>query len=1022
MKHRSDLYQVYIQFVADVRERHRHRIDLICHQVITYNDDVSVIRSDNAREYKKLETIILNKYGTKCQFSHAHSPQQNGVAERIMLSLMSKVRAALLDGQLPAQLWGEAVLTINTMNNATPARPLDNDNPYRSWHGYQFRIQKFRVFGCVAFAHIQKEDRTGKLGPRAIKCMFVGYLSNQSGYKLLNVTNRNVIHSRDVVFREDRFATLDTDDQTPEETAKECGCSACIQLLTLPHEDTAPREVSDPPTATAKPQSEISNSPGVTFNPVVDIAVPARPQTDWTVDLQNREAAKNHQGATVPARRDSAPVESPVPRPARSVLKRSSADLDIQPTDIKTSGGTQIPGQPIRIDEDQSSFQKRRLREAPGQDNLESGSALETALTQEEVMQHYSFYVSEQIEPTERTFQADRQRAYRNMVLNLQSTDHPMLLTGKAARRARRRHSVLSRNYDDDPDDVPLDDKLYIGSVLLIVSHKHKPDPQSYKEAMASALASEWQAASDSEMDALNATRTYSLVPAPPGRKILQCKWVFNTKYLGNGEIERYKARLVVKGFLQKYGIDYIEIFSPVVRMEVLRLLLTIAAALDWEIHQMDVKTAFLHGELEEDVYVYQPEGYVVKGKENLVWKLHKSLYGLKQAPRVWHFTLAKFLVASGFKQLKKDRCVFVKLSDGDVCYVSAYVDDLLIIGNNMSVVNEFKRQISAQFTMKDLGEVKYILGWHIHRDRANRTIFINQEKYMEKILERYGQTETRGCHIPMQANTILKESDRPADPADVALMQQYPYREVIGSLMYLMIGTRPDLATLIRQTSRHLTNPGLVHWQALKQGLRYLRGTSTHGIMLGGKHCQHMIERGNFLSAYVDADYANSDVNRRSATGYVTQLCGGSPISWRSQLQTMVTLSSTEAEYIALAACVQELLYLKMLLSELGIQQTEPILVHEDNQSCIKIVNNPAAHGRTKHIDVKHFFVQEAQSRKEILLQYIQSADQIADIFTKALPGPAFQKLRHKLQVLSRYEALRHLMSRHNDGWPVQL
>ena len=171
-----------------------------------------------------------------------------------------------------------------------------------------------------------------------------------------------------------------------------------------------------------------------------------------------------------------------------------------------------------------------------------------------------------------------------------------------------------------------------------------------------------------------------------------------------------------------------------------------------------------------------------------------------------------------------------------------------------------------------------------------------------------------------------------------------------------------------------------------------------------------------------MDADYANSDVNRRSTTGFVTQLFGNSPISWRSQLQTIVTLSSTEAEYIALSACVQEMLYLKMLISELGIQQTEPMTIFEDNQSCIKIVNNPEGHGRTKHIDVKHFFVQEAVTRKDIILKYVESANQIADILTKALPGPAFQKLRHKLHVLSRQEALRYLLANYQGDWTVRL
>ena len=605
-----------------------------------------------------------------------------------------------------------------------------------------------------------------------------------------------------------------------------------------------------------------------------------------------------------------------------------------------------------------------------------------------------------------------RHQGVQNMALHLGEPTDNTVLYGKAAKKARRLVRVQARlsthalptSLDTMFDDLDLDDKVYRGCIFHLIHQRHMPVPQNYRQAMSSSQSAEWSTAMDSEHNSLLAHDTWILVELPRNRKVLKTRWVYTVKYLANGEVDRHKARLCVQGFLQKYGIDYVETFAPVVRMEVLRLILSIAAVLDWEIHQMDVKTAFLNGVLEEEIYVSQPEGYKIRGKEHLVCKLIKSLYGLKQAPRVWHVALTEFLLSCGFRQLVIDRCVFVRTVDGDTCIVSAYVDDLLLVANTMKVMDHFKTQLNARFKMTDLGEIHFLLGWHITRDRDRRLLFINQEKYAEKVLEAYQHDKSRAGTIPMDAHTILRVADRPTSDEGVRAMDRYPYRQVIGSLMYLMIGTRPDLATVIRETSQHLSNPGKVHWDALTKALRYLRGTSTHGIRLGGRHGLEMLRNGDFLSAYCDADFANAE-SRRSVTGYVTHLFGDSPISWRSQMQSLVTLSSTEAEYVALSACVQEVKYLRTLLMELRFPQTAPVTIHEDNQSCIKLVKNPESHGRTKHIDIKYHFIREAFASHVIVVIYCPTSDMRADTMTKSLPFPAFSKHRSGISVLAYTE-----------------
>ncbi|POM69092.1 Gag-pol Polyprotein [Phytophthora palmivora] len=414
---------------------------------------------------------------------------------------------------------------------------------------------------------------------------------------------------------------------------------------------------------------------------------------------------------------------------------------------------------------------------------------------------------------------------------------------------------------------------------------------------------------------------TWVLVPRPKGRKILRSRWVFVVKYTGTGEIDRFKARLVVKGFVQEY-----EIFSPVIRMEVLRLLLTIAALLDLEIDQMDVKTAFLTGFLEEEIYMAQPEGFTTPGQEDLVCKLIKSLYGMKQAPRVWYQTLSDFLVKLNFSKLIKGSCVFIRTIDGVTCYIAVYVDDLLIIAPTRALVSELKSALKKRFSMTDLGEVKYLLGWSIQRDRKNRTIFVHQHKYVTKVIDRFSDYIPYPITTPAGQNVKPSLSSQPATEAEKDAMKSYPYREAVGSTSW------PDMAFYMREVSPFLANPGMEHWNAVVRGLKYLAGTKYYGICLGGSQEVTPENLAGHVEAYSDSDYANSPDTRRSVGGYVTML-SNSPISCLSRKHHTVVLSTTEAEYIALCHCMQEMIFLKLLLRALGFATSQPNLINEDNQ-----------------------------------------------------------------------------------------
>lgn len=473
---KSDIYECYERFRMSAQTLFRRHVETLEYRANHHDPEIQTLQMDNAREYEKLGRVVRAKYGAHPQFTNAYTPQQNGIAERRMRTLLEKIRVFLIDGNLPHQLWGECVTHACTLMNMTPSATIGNISSYEKWYQRQPSLEYLRVFGCAAYAHVPPAH-CNKLESRASPCMYIGLPRHKKGFRLLNINTLQIVYSRDVTFNEHEFPKL--------------------ALLRTPHAQTSnDNEMSTtsfqslPPLRTILPASGSPNSAGLL-------------------------AKRPHSSA------DELPI------------KQAKHD-PLTPADVAQS---------VQI----------------------------------------------------------------------------------------------------------------LSNQLSLLPARHIPEPSSYREAMRSDYASEWRSAADAEFNSLMENKTWSLVPRPLGRTILANRWVFVIKHNGNGDIDRFKARLVIKGFLQRPGLDYDEIFSPVIRMEVLRLLLTTDALLDYEIHQMDVKTAFLNGDIDVDIYMHQPEGFIESGKEHLVCKLAKILYGLKQASRVWYQTLCDFLESMGFRRLIKD-------------------------------------------------------------------------------------------------------------------------------------------------------------------------------------------------------------------------------------------------------------------------------------------------------------------------------------------------------------------------------
>ncbi|CAL2237091.1 unnamed protein product [Prunus armeniaca] len=467
-------------------------------------------------------------------------------------------------------------------------------------------------------------------------------------------------------------------------------------------------------------------------------------------------------------------------------------------------------------------------------------------------------------------------------------------------------------------------------------------------------------------MESLYKNSVWELVPKPKDRKLVGCKWLFRKKEgLHEQDVVRFKARLVAKGYSQKEGVDYDEIFSPVVKHTSIRLLLAMATQHDMEIEQMDVKTAFLHGDLEETIFMAQPEGFVEYGKENLVCPLKKSLYGLKQSPRQWYKRFDYFMLKINFRRCLYDCCVYYHVfQDGMIILLLLYVDDMLITCQDKSRIQYLKKMLSKEFDMKDLGAAQKILGMEIQRDRTAGRIWISQAKYIQKVLEKFNMQEAKVVSTPLAAHFKLSGQQCPKSEEEQQVMEKVPYANVVGCLMYAMVCTRPDIAQAISVVSRYMGNPGKQHWDAVKWILRYLKG---------------------------DLD------KRRSTSGYVFT-CAGGLISWRALLQPITALSTTEAEYIALAEAGKEAIWLNGLVSQMGITQ-DCVKLQCDSQSAIHLAKNQVFSGRSKHIEARYHRIRNWVESKEIWIEKIHTDDNAADFLTKIVPA---KKFKHCLNLIN--------------------
>jgi hypothetical protein len=494
---------------------------------------------------------------------------------------------------------------------------------------------------------------------------------------------------------------------------------------------------------------------------------------------------------------------------------------------------------------------------------------------------------------------------------------------------------------------------------------------------MPSELQEEWKQACREELASLRKRKVFELVDPPKGRKVIKNRWVFNLKSDG-----RKKARLVAKGFSQVEGIDYDKIFSPVVWFETVRMMIALAALKDWHISGLNVKTAFLYGDLDEELYMEQPEGFKVPGhkNKNKVMHLKKAIYGLKQAAVAWWKVLDASMARIGCTCLVSDSGIFV--NKGKTIVIIVYVDDVLFLGANKKDISSLKERFMQIWECRDLGDMQEFLHMHIVKSKGH--ILIDQVDYLHKVLQRFKLINAKTVPTP------LPEGYQPLpnkDPPNLELCSQF--QQVIGSLLYIMIGTRPDIAYAVTKLSQYGANPNKDHLDRAMYICHYLLGTSDYALVYNGK------SDGGLL-AYADSDWASDPITRKSTTGYLVKLANG-VFCWNSRAQKSIALSSTEAEYMSLADTSRQLVWIQSLFEEIGIILA-PIPLCGDNQGSIFLASNPVQEKHIKHIDICYHYIHEVICTKKIELFFIEGSENPADLFTKNLGRIKFQKFRERL------------------------
>jgi len=781
-----------------------------------------------------------------------------------------------------------------------------------------------REIGCKAFVLIQSRHNP-KIFERSIECVLIGYDTNSKTYRCYHRPTKRVISSYHVRFLESHEG----------------------HLPTPPHN--------------SQPSADNSSIPTIPDLIKPTVSVPVDPDDD-TDDQDAKNRAK---------RSIFEPPAGPINNDDRDPIPNA-----VEVEDADTASHEDLPVLPRRSS-------RVVTKTADKSEGITHSSRLEDAIQQSK--QSAQRKLAERLERRANKPDPPRQPNDSTTV-----DDNAMKSLCDVFDNL-----TINNETTDDSESQRIDDILAAIADIPQVDLENfdLDEPNTWTEAKASSYSEQWEAGYKDELTSLRNMGVYKLIPrsqVPVGAKIRKGRPVFRLKRDADGKPVRWKVRLVFKGFEQIYGKDYTSTTSPTARMESWRILLHIAAVQGWDAQQIDVKTAFLYGLLpdNETQYMEQPAGFEEPGRKGDVWLLQRGLYGMKQSGRIWNQTMNDAMLSWGFTRLSCESCIYYRKRNTGIIILAVHVDDFLSITTSKAENESFKLQMKSLWTISDLGEAKYCVGIAISRNLTNRTVSLSQKALIDRVIQQFGQSDSHPITTPMDPGLKLRRPDKSSlSEQDIERLAKVPYRSLVGCLIYLAVGTRPDISYSVQQLSQFLDCYSYSHWNAAIRVVRYLKGTRDLELTLGG---DNEIK----IMGFTDSDWANCPDTRRSVGGYLFTL-GSGPISWQSKRQRTVATSSCEAEYTAAFEASKEALWLRTLLSSINFVPTGPTPLLCDNNAAIILSGDPAFHARVKHFDIRYHFLRERVQSNEISLSYINTRDNIADIFTKPLGTTVFTRLR---------------------------
>ena len=896
------------------------------------------------------------QFGVAHQRTAPYTSAQNGRAERLHRTILDKARAMLISCNAPRNLWDEFCTTSAYLTNLTPSSSLQGRTPFELWYGRKPSLSHLREIGCRAFAFIPTS--TPKTYARSRPCVLIGYSPHSKAYRLWDRESGRIFDSFHVSF-------LEHLDELPTDLFP--GMTLTLSPNSPPSWDTA-----STPTAPKVP-SPIPCTP--TYPPTVpnfDI-----PQDN--TDIPQNNTATNTTLTTEHQTTSSPTVDTPVP-----------TNINPLPPTIPP-----IPNTPVVPPLRRSSRTRFSSAREATNDGLRPNSRLASAISN-------STASSVRARATRSSRVPSVPEAHVSTFIDdLPSYDFTHAFLSEFS-DFRDTHDLLPLDLPPGCD-LPLDVFLSDVETGSFEPACDTNDDPSWKDALASPEREFWIAGARDELRSLQDLQVFVLVPrssVPSGRRLLRGKLVCKRKRDDAGKVTRYKVRYVAKGFAQQPGIDFTKTTAPTTRLESFRSLLHLAATLGWDVQHFDIKTAFLHGILPESetAYMEQPPGFEAPGKETWVMQLMKSIYGMRQASRRWNETFHKVVVELGFQRVPCEWCVYVRNTPSGTVMFAVHVDDIFSISNPPQENIRFRDQLKSNWDISDLGPIKFALGIAIERNDC--TISLSQTAFIDRVLEQFGQTDAHPVDTPMVAGLQLRRPDKsiPVSPEVAEWRERTPYRELVGSLNYVAVATRPDIAFAVGRLASFLDCFQQDHWTAAIRVLRYLKGTRTLSLTLGGT-------RPPSLLGYSDADFANCKDTSRSVSGYCYSL-GSGVVSWRSRKQRLVADSTCYAEYIALHESSREAIFLRQLLDSLTFPCRGSTPIHCDNDAATHLAEDQISHSEVKHIRVKLHSIRDYIALGDIQVVRLRSEDNLADILTKPLNRSDFVRLRG-------YLGLRHVDTR---------